>query len=404
MDRFLPVARRVIECCRTLALCSEEPGVTTRRFLSPPMREVHARLRTWMEQVGMDVSIDAAGNLRGRYAGATPGPALFIGSHLDTVPDAGAFDGVLGVVFAIALVECLERRRLKFPIEVVGFSEEEGVRFGTPFIGSRALAGSFDPALLELRDAGGVSVADAIRAFGLDPAGIPGARAGDALGYLEFHIEQGPLLESRGFPLAVVEKIVGQSRLEFVFEGQANHAGTTPMRFRRDALAGAAEWISALESEPAVAPAGLVVTVGRLEVAPGASNVIAARASGSLDVRHPDDTVRQQAVERLSDCARQVAARRGLRVSVHPQLDQPAVAMDARLSEKLERGMAAAGLAAHRMSSGAGHDAMILAPRMPVAMLLLRTPGGISHHPEETVLLEDVAAALAVGMHFLEEF
>jgi allantoate deiminase len=403
MDRFLPVARRVIECCRSLALCSEEPAVITRRFLTPPMHEVHARLGAWMRDAGMSVAIDAAGNLRSRYPGSSAAPPLFIGSHLDTVPHAGAFDGVLGVALAIALVECLESRKLRFPIEVVGFSEEEGVRFGLPFIGSRALAGSLDPAALELRDADGLSLADAIRAFGLDPAGIPDARVTEALGYLEFHIEQGPLLESLGMPLAAVEKIVGQSRLEFLFEGQANHAGTTPMGFRRDALAAAAEWIAVVEGEAALAPAGMVCTVGRLDVVPGASNVIAGSARASLDVRHPDDTVRQEGVRRLADCARQIAVRRGLNASVHPQLDHPAVAMDASWTGKLERSITVAGLRAHRMSSGAGHDAMILAPRMPVAMLFLRSPGGISHHSDETVVQEDVAAALAVGWHFLEE-
>jgi allantoate deiminase len=359
-----------------------------------------------MEQAGMSVSLDAAGNLRGRYPGiapeTAPAPPLFIGSHLDTVPHAGAFDGVLGVVLGIALVECLEQRRLKFPIEVLGFSDEEGARFGTAFIGSRALAGSLDPATLERCDAGGVSIAEAIRAFGLDPAGIPEARAGSAAGYLEFHIEQGPLLESLGAPLAAVEKIVGQSRLEFVFEGHANHAGTTPMHFRRDALAAAAEWVATVEAEPAMAPAGLVATVGRLSVAPGAANVIPGMARASLDVRHPDDDVRHEAVRRLTEAAQKIAARRSLRVSVYLQLDQPAVAMDPRWTLQLEHSITAAGFRAQRMSSGAGHDAMILAPQMPAAMLFLRSPGGISHHPDETVLPEDVAAALAVGLRFLE--
>jgi allantoate deiminase len=368
------------------------------------MHEVHSQLRVRMEQAGMSVTIDAAGNLRGLYAGASATP-LLIGSHLDTVPHAGAFDGVLGVVLGLALVECLDKRQLKFPIEVVGFSEEEGVRFSVPFIGSRALVGSLDPETLETRDADGTSIAGAIRAFGLQPSEVSAARVSDALGYLEFHIEQGPVLESLGLPVAVVEKIVGQSRLEFAFEGHANHAGTTPMQFRRDALACAAEWISSVES---AANAGLVATVGRLDVAPGASNVIPGTVRATLDVRHADDAARHSAVAQLTDCAQQIAARRGLRVFVHSHADQAAVAMDSRLTEKLEHSIAATGLRRHRMPSGAGHDAMILAPLMPAAMLFLRSPGGISHHPDETVLPEDVAAALAVGLHFLlsggEEF
>jgi allantoate deiminase len=399
---LLPLAQRVIACCRSLAECSEEPGFTTRRFLSPPMRDVHARLIPWMRDAGMSVAVDAVGNLRGRYAGDSDSPALFIGSHLDTVPHAGAFDGVLGVVLAIALVECLKRRRLRFPIEVVGFSEEEGVRFETPFIGSRALAGSLDPAMLDLRDADGISVSDAIRAFGLDPAGIAGVRVDHALGYLEFHIEQGPVLQSLDLPVAVVDKIVGQERVDLAFEGQANHAGTTPMGFRRDALAGAAEWVGAVETA-ASSTSGLAATVGRLEVVPGASNVIPGLVRVSLDVRHSDDGVRRQALETLLARARQIAVRRQLELMVHSNLSEPAESMDPKWVEKLERCVVATGLRAYRMASGAGHDAMILAPHMPVAMLFLRSPGGISHHPDETVLPEDVAAALAVGLRFLEE-
>ena len=228
-------AREVIDRCRLLAGFSEEPGRTTRTFLSPPMRDVHAYLGAWMQRAGMSVRVDDAGNLRGVYQASSPGrPRLFIGSHLDTVPNAGAFDGVLGVVLAIALVDLLERQPLPFAIEVVGFSEEEGVRFGVPFIGSRALAGTMDTDLLELVDAHGRSVADAIRDFGLDPSCVNNARADDdALGYLEFHIEQGPVLDDLAIPLGVVNTIVGQSRVAATFTGSTNHAGTTPMRGRR---------------------------------------------------------------------------------------------------------------------------------------------------------------------------
>jgi allantoate deiminase len=388
MERFLSMAQTVIARCRTLADYSEEPGFTTRTFLSEPTRAVHGCLRTWMESAGMTVTIDHAGNLRGCYGATRPHPRLFIGSHLDTVPRAGAFDGVLGVVLGIALIEELGGRRMAFQIEVIGFSEEEGVRFGIPFIGSRALVGDIDEELL----ARGVS--DAITAFGLDPARIQEAQAGpDALGYLEFHIEQGPVLDSLHLPLGVVEAIVGQSRGDVVFEGRANHAGTTPMNLRHDALAGAAEWIGAVERE-ARTISGLVATVGRLDVSPGADNVIAGSARTSLDVRHADDAVRREALSSLIDCARQIAARRGLTIRWEPRLDQPAVAMDPGLMSLLPP--------AHRLTSGAGHDAMIMARRMPAAMLFLRSPGGISHHPDETVLAEDVAGALEAGMEFLE--
>jgi allantoate deiminase len=400
----MEIGQEVIERCRHLATHTEEPGWITRTFLSEPMHCVHADLRAWMEQAGMSVRVDAAGNLRGHYCGATTdAPKLIVGSHLDTVPHAGAFDGILGVVLGVALVKALDGRRLRFGIEVVGFSEEEGVRFGVPFIGSRALIGSVDDVLLAKRDAAGASVADAIRTFGLNPAAISEAQvAGKTLGYLEFHIEQGPVLENLHLPLGVVTSIAGQSRLEVSFEGKANHAGTTPMHLRRDALAGAAEWISAVEREAAAIPT-LVATVGKIEAQPGAGNVIAGSVRMSLDVRHTNDEVRAGAVKHLLDSAQQIAARRGLVASSELRLDQAAVAMDARLIEMLGRAVQTAGYTDHRMHSGAGHDAMVMAERMPAAMLFLRSPGGISHHPDEAVLEADVAAALAAGLHFIDQ-
>jgi allantoate deiminase len=400
----MEIGQEVIARCRQLAAHTEEPGYITRTFLSEPMHRVHADLRTWMEQAGMSVQVDAAGNLRGYYDGATAdAPRLIVGSHLDTVPHAGAFDGILGVVLGVALVKALGGRRLGFGVEIVGFSEEEGVRFGFPFIGSRALVGTLDDTVLLTRDADGASIADAIRAFGLNPADIGEARVtGPTLGYLEFHIEQGPVLESLNLPLGVVTSIAGQSRLEVRFEGNANHAGTTPMHLRRDALAGAAEWIGAVERDAAAVPS-LVATVGKIEAEPGAGNVIAGSVRMSLDVRHTKDQVRAEAVKHLLDAAEQIAARRDLVASSQLLLDQTAVAMDARLTEMLGCAVRASGYVDHRMHSGAGHDAMVLAERMPAAMLFLRSPGGISHHPDEAVLEADVAAALAAGLHFVDQ-
>jgi allantoate deiminase len=398
------IGQEVIERCRQLAAYTEEPGWITRTFLSEPMHRVHVDLRAWMQQTGMSVEVDAAGNLRGFYEGAREDvPRLMVGSHLDTVPRAGAFDGILGVVLGVTLVKALRGRRLGFGVEIVGFSEEEGVRFGFPFIGSRALVGTLDDALLARRDNAGISVADAIRAFGLDPAAIGKARVtGPTLGYLEFHIEQGPVLESLHLPLGVVTSIAGQSRLEVSFEGNANHAGTTPMHLRRDALAGAAEWIGAVEREAAAIPS-LVATVGKIEALPGAGNVIAGSVRMSLDVRHTKDEVRKETVMRLLDSAQQIAARRCLVASSELRLDQAAVAMDARLIEMLGCAVQAGGYTDYRMHSGAGHDAMVMAERMPAAMLFLRSPGGISHHPDEAVFEADVAAALAAGLHFVDQ-
>jgi allantoate deiminase len=402
------LAQQVIDLCRRLAEFTEEPGHITRTFLSGPMRAVHHELGGRMAKLGMTVTVDAVGNLRGLYSAARPGaPRLLIASHLDSVPHAGAFDGVLGVVMGVALVQALAGRRLRFSIEVVGFSEEEGVRFGVPFIGSRALVGDMGAdgdRLLDRRDAQGMSVADAIRSFGLDPgpAHLAEARlADDTLGYLEFHIEQGPVLESIDYPLGVVEAIAGQSRLSVCFAGKAGHAGTTPMKLRRDALAGAAEWITQVEAI-AGAAAGLVATVGRLEIDPGAGNVIAGSVRASLDLRHIHDPVRQAALEQILQSAGEIAARRGLTVTWEQRLNQPAVPMNAELTTMLERAVESAGYPLHRMPSGAGHDAMILAARTPAAMLLLRSPGGVSHHPDENVLAGDVSAALAAGLNFLE--
>lgn len=394
-------AQTVLERCDRLAACSEVPGQITRTFLSAPMREVHRQVRGWMEHAGMQVRLDAVGNLIGTYPAAIPeAPKLLIGSHLDSVPDAGRYDGVLGVLLGIALVEALAGQRLRFALEVVGFSEEEGVRFGVPFLGSRAFAGNFEEKLLELTDIAGVSVAQAIRDFGLNPAEIAPSE-GDYLGYLEFHIEQGPQLEAEGLPLGIVEAIVGQSRLEFEFTGQAAHAGTTPMHLRRDALAGAAQFVLDAERLARETP-GLVATVGHMAVKPGAGNVIPGAVQLSLDLRHARDAVRLEALERLGHTARQIAHERGLGVAVAAKLEQPAVPMDAWMQSQLAAAMQELGYPPYKLQSGAGHDAMILAQRMRSAMLFLRSPGGISHNPAEAVLPEDVAAALEVGLRFLE--
>jgi allantoate deiminase len=369
------------------------------------MRDCHQEITSWMKPLGAQVRVDAAGNLRGLYPAAEPNaPRLLIGSHLDTVPNAGAYDGVLGVVLAVALLEELQGRRLPFDIEVVGFSEEEGVRFGTPFIGSRALVGRLDQELLDVRDAQGISVRRAIEEFGLNPEDIAQAElANDALGYLEFHIEQGPVLEKLNLPLAAVEAIAGQSRSEFTFKGRANHAGTTPMHLRCDAIAGAAEWIGMVE-RLAQRVHGLVATVGKIEAKPGATNVIAAEARLTLDVRHSSDETRTQAVGELVRQAQAIAARRGLSVREGALLNQSAVVMDSFLVAEIEQAILRTGCKPHRMVSGAGHDAMILAEKVPAAMIFLRTPGGISHDPAESVAGEDVEKAIQCGLHLLDQF
>ncbi len=397
-------AKEVIARCHKLALFSEDASSTRRTFLSAPMHDCHREISSWMAPLGAKVKIDAAGNLRGFYAGAeSDAPRLLLGSHLDTVPNAGAFDGVLGVVLAVALLESLNGQRLPFAIEIVGFSEEEGVRFGTPFIGSRALVGRCDAELLELRDARGISVNQAIQDFRLNPQEMPSAALGDdTLGYVEFHIEQGPVLETLNRPLGLVETIAGQSRLEFVFRGRANHAGTTPMHLRHDALAGAAEWIGVVEREAQKIP-GLVATVGKINAKPGATNVIAGETRLTLDVRHGLDEVRTRSTHDLTHAANEIAQQRGLSIESNILLNQHAVAMDSFLIYEIEQAIRKAGCEPHRMVSGGGHDAMILAEKVPAAMIFLRTPGGISHDPAESVAVEDVAKAIECGLHLLDQ-
>jgi len=397
-------AHTVIARCLRLASFTEETGSIRRTFLSPPMRACHQEIARWIEPLGVTIRIDAAGNLRGLYPAAQPNaPRLLIGSHLDTVPNAGAYDGVLGVVLAVALLEQLQGRRLPFGIEVVGFSEEEGVRFGTPFIGSRALVGRLDRELLDTKDMQGRSVRGAIEAFGLNLEEIPEAKLEDGtLGYIEFHMEQGPVLEKMNQPLAAVEAIAGQSRREFRFIGRANHAGTTPMNLRHDAIAAAAEWILKVERMAQDIP-GLVATVGQIEATPGAANVIAAEARLSLDVRHGSDQIRKDAVDNLIRLAQEIAVRRGLSARQSSVLKQSTVAMDPFFMAEIEKAIVATGCKPYRMMSGAGHDAMILAEKIPTAMIFLRTPGGISHDPAESVTGEDIEKAIECGLHLLDQ-
>jgi allantoate deiminase len=402
-------ARRAIEECRLIATMTEEPGRTTRRFLTPPVHQVHQHLRSRMERLGMEVRVDAVGNLRGLWkpSDSTSNKRLILGSHIDTVPDAGAFDGVLGVVLALEWVQIARDLSLPLAIEVLAFSEEEGVRYGIPFLGSRAVAGSFDDKILQYQDADGVRMDEAIRAFGLDPKKIGEAvLSEEAFAFVEIHIEQGPVLEAEDLQVAVVEGIVGQSRLGFRFAGHANHAGTTPMHLRHDALAAAAEWIGVVESLVRKASIdevpGLVATVGKIAIQPNAGNVIPGLVDVSLDLRHMSNRTRSWWCDRLIKEAENIASRRGITVEHVEKMNEPAVMMDNHVSLRLIQAVEDAGFPVKKMPSGAGHDAMIMAGRIPTAMLFLRSPGGLSHHPDEAVREEDVKAALRVGEKFLE--
>jgi len=386
-----------------LCLLSEVPGTIQRTFLSPVAAQMHTALSARATELRLDSWVDAAGNWHAALPGTTPdAPTFFVGSHLDTVPDGGRYDGLLGVLLGLELAGELARRAAPLPyrLEVLGFTEEEGVRFGVPFIGSLSALGEAGP-MLELQDAQGTSVRQAMRDFGLDDARLhEAALTGLHLGFLEVHIEQGPVLEAAGQPLGVVGALVGHHRLKITLTGRANHAGTTPMPLRRDALMAAAEWMLAAERLAQTTP-GLVATVGRIEVAPGASNVIPGRAELTLDLRHQDDTLRAEKLDELQASLNEIATRRGVQAQAEVLTVIPAVPLDPALRAGLHRAAAQVGLHTTELVSGAGHDAMIMSRLMPAAMLFLRTPGGLSHHPDEAVAVDDVQAALEVCWHFL---
>jgi allantoate deiminase len=399
-------APTVMQRCDVLGKFSEEPGRLTRPFASRAMLQVHEQVTSWMREAGMTVRKDNVGNLLGRYEsedGQTS--TLILGSHLDSVRGAGRYDGPLGVMIAIAAVQRLRDSgsRLPFAIEVVGFADEEGLRYGTTYIGSKALAGAFDPADLERADPQGVTMAQAIRDTGGDPGRLAEDRwhGGNLLGYVEVHIEQGPVLEARDLPVGVVSAIAGQSRYSLTFTGEAAHAGTTPMNRRKDALSGAAEFVLQVEAE-ARATDGLVATVGQLAVSPGASNVVPGQVVLSLDVRHANDEVRLERADRLLQRAGDIADRRGVSVESDPVAESKSVPCSPRLASLLTQAVQDAGHPAMALGSGAGHDAVVMAGITEVAMLFVRCKGGISHNPAESVTEEDVAVAIDVLGKFMD--
>ena len=392
--------------CEVLGECSEEPERLTRPFASKSMHRAHEHVTTWMHEAGMAVRRDNLCNLRGRYEGLARGdPALILGSHLDSVRDAGKYDGPLGVMVAIAAVHRLHASgaRLPFAIEMLAFADEEGLRYGASYLGSRALAGAFNPADLARVDANGVTMAEAIRLFGGDPDRLAEDRwkSGQLRGYCEVHIEQGPVLEARDLPVGVVSAIAGFSRWGLTFTGKAAHAGTTPMDRRQDALAAAAEFVLSVEAD-ARATDGLVATVGQLAVSPGAMNVVPGEVVLSLDVRHADDAIRSEQLRGLVQGSEDIAKRRGLSVESNLIDEEDSVACSPRLTSVLTRAVQELGHPAIQLPSGAGHDAVVMSGLTDVAMLFVRCKGGVSHNPAESVTEDDVAVAIDVLGKFLE--
>jgi allantoate deiminase len=399
-------ARMVMQRCEALAGFSEEPGRLTRRFATDALRLAGQAVADWMRAAGMAARQDQVGNLIGRYeADRVDAKTILLGSHLDSVRDAGKYDGPLGVLVALACIERLHQRgrRLPFAIEVLGFADEEGVRYHTAYLGSKVVAGTFDPAYLGRADAGGITMAEAIRAFGGDPDRLADAKrsADDLLGYCEVHIEQGPVLEARDLPIGVVTAIAGQSRCALSFAGAAGHAGTVPMELRQDALCAAAEFVLATE-ELARAEPGMVATVGQIAAEPGASNVIPGRSMLSLDLRHQDDARRERACRQLRERAEQIAAARRVGLDWRVVQQSPAVTCDPALAGRLAQAVESLGYPVLSLASGAGHDGVALSDLTAIAMLFVRCRGGVSHNPAESVAVEDVAVAIEVLGRFLE--
>lgn len=399
---------RLMQRCAALARFSSLPDGLTRLYLTSEHRAAATLVEAWMRDAGMATNMDAAGTVTGHYPATRPeAPVLLLGSHIDSVRNAGNYDGNLGVLVAIEAVGALYRqgKRCKFAIEVLAFGDEEGVRFPVTLTGSRALAGIFDPAALVAADSDGISLRTALETFGLQPAGIArlARKRQETLGYVEVHIEQGPVLEAEGLALGIVTAISGASRLRLTVTGTAGHAGTVPMRLRQDALAAAAEMILLVEKCAQQMP-GLVATVGHIRVFPGAVNVIAGRAEFSLDIRSAEDADRHAALAWLTAALEDIARRRGVTLSISKFYDEAAAVCDPALRAGLAQSAARLGIATRDLPSGAGHDGLAMIALCPIAMLFVRCKGGISHNPAESILAADADAAVALLLDFLTHY
>ncbi len=396
------LARRLDELGRV----TDEPGRLTRTFLSQAMEQANLLVGGWMKEAGMSVREDDTGNLIGRLEPKNAAAkTLLLGSHLDTVRNAGRFDGALGVVLPIVALAELKRRgvELPFAVEVLGFSEEEAVRFAGAYIGSKAYTGTLRAADLKLRDGRGNTLREVIEAHAGRPFVLPRAAHArkNLLGYVEVHIEQGPVLENKKLAVGVVSAIASQTRGRITFRGKAGHAGTTPMSLRRDAVAGAAEFVLAVEAFGR-ATRNLVATVGTAQVPGGAANVIPGEAIVSLDVRHPDDATCARAVKDLVQHAQTIARRRKLGFAWEQTMSHAATPCDAALNRALAASVRAVQGPCPVLVSGAGHDAVVVSRIAPVAMLFVRCRDGLSHHPDEFASPKDLGVALEVVVDLLQ--
>jgi allantoate deiminase len=394
---------RIMQRLDALAALTSDPPRLTRVFLSQEHRRANELVLGWLAEAGMRGRIDPMGNVTGRIEGKSRGlPALMLGSHLDTVRDAGRYDGMLGVVTAIECAHQIGAGVLPFALEVVGFGDEEGVRFGATLLGSRALAGTLDLKVLDATDRDGTTMAQALQTFGLDPAAVGQAarRREDLLAYVELHIEQGPVLERAGLAVGCVTSINGATRLSVRLQGVAGHAGTVPMNARQDALVAAAEAILAVEQRCAQEE-HLVGTVGRIDASPGAVNVIPGECRFTIDVRAPEDVRRRRAVADIRAAVAAICVRRGIQSSVVVMHDSPASPCAPWLMQQIDAAIAAQGMVPHRLPSGAGHDAMAIAAIADIGMIFVRCAGGISHNPAESITVEDAQAGFETLSRFV---
>jgi allantoate deiminase len=399
---------KIFDYVDQLAQFSSDTDQLTRVYLSNEQKKASHCVLDWMKNAGMTARIDEIGNVVGRYEGLEPGlPALLLGSHLDTVRNAGRYDGMLGVVTALLCVDYFNQNHIRFPfaIEVIGFCDEEGSRFGTTLIGSRALTGHFDLSALDAKDDQGLSIREAMKNYGLDPELVPLASRPpkDFLAYIELHIEQGPILESKNLAIGTVTSICGATRMRVSCKGQAGHAGTVPMSHRKDALAMAAEAILAIE-DICSSQKDLVGTVGHIEASPGSVNVIAGSCRFTIDVRSPADPIRFEAIEKIHQQLHLIAKKRKIDISIEKFHDSPSVPCADWLMQQIDQAIQSCDMAPFRLPSGAGHDAMAIATMMPVGMIFVRCLKGISHNPAESITVDDANRGGQVLLKFIENF
>jgi len=395
--------KRVMKRCDDLAKISEKDGNITRRALSQAMRRAHGLVGSWMQEAGLHVEVDSIGNIFGSTNINGKKPILLLGSHLDTVVNAGKYDGILGVILALELVSGIDFSNLPFDITVIGFSDEEGARFQAKCIGSKSICGQLNQSTLDLKDENGICMRDAIIDFGGNPESIfiPKYKKDKILGFVEFHIEQGVTLETNDCPIGIVDAIVGQTNIVVDYHGVPGHAGTLLMNQRSDSLLAAAKLVVAVEKR-AVQKEKMVATVGMIKNSPNVPNCVSGHTQVSIDVRHFNDDVRNAGTYDILKDAESLAKAHGQRLTYEILGETASVSCDAKIISMLQK--SASAVPHIQLSSGAGHDAMVMASICPVGMVFLRCKDGVSHNPMESVRDKDVAYAISVGKSFIDIF